>query len=130
MQVLSEGFTTQFEILKLSTIAHRKPGKMEGIEWGYGVSFRSSLVYQDTDEDLGLTTKEEVIEVKIDCDNADEVIQIKEFLQKRLTDGQPFYVKAGIPRRNSSKEPYAVKSIDNGAEFLKANNVKPTAKAS
>lgn len=120
MSVISQGFETLYNVVKIDTIKPGSSGKMDGgQEYSASVKFYSRNVVERTDPQVGLKEVESTLEFVIPCASNDEAALVSEALRKLRSTGSVFIINGDLPVKYERNQYPFVKSFDNGATFLK-----------
>lgn len=120
MSVISQGFETLYNVVKIDTIKPGSSGKMDGgQEYSASVKFYSRNVVERTDPQVGLKEVESTLEFVIPCSSNDEASLVSESLRKLRSLGSIFTINGDLPVKYERNQYPFVKSFENGSAFLK-----------
>jgi len=118
--VISQGFETLYNVVRIDTIKPGSSGKMDGgPEYSASVKFYSRNVVERMDPQVGLKEVETTLEFVIPCASNDEAALVSEALRKFRSTGSIFTINGDLPVKYERNQYPFVKSFDNGAVFLK-----------
>ena len=120
MQVISEGFNLNYEVLQIGSIKPGESGTFQGTPYAASVKFRSTLAFQTENKNVGVQEHEQTIEFKIPCSSESEAIMVSEHLRKARVNGDKVTVKAPLAQKREGADIYKVTSMINGADFIKS----------
>jgi len=121
MHFIEHGFNLEIEVLKISSIATRKPGSFrnsegETVSFGYSIKFRTSNIFETEDDDM-IRETENIFEVEIVCEDESQSRIVAGLLRDMRNNGVVFRLPVLIPNRGE-KGFVSVKSVYDGKAFL------------
>ena len=126
--IIEEGFSLSYEVLKVGTIKPGASGEYKGQKYDSSVKFRSVNITEREDEKVGLREIEQILEFNIPCESETVAANVAESIRKARLTGVVIHIKGGMPILSEGSEIFKVKSHVLGTEFIKTLNLSSKAK--
>ena len=118
MKIIDKGFTTIYNVEKISVITPKRSFEMEGKKYPASIELRASNLIENDDAELGAVVTEQILIIKFDA-KEEKLRELNTFFTLLQRQSKVIRIKGELARVGS-KGVYTAKSVLTASEFMKA----------